>query len=321
MMWAISAGVAVRVGGRQVDLVEHRDDRQVAVQRQVQVGQRLRLDALGGVDQQHRALAGLQRPGHLVGEVDVAGRVDQVQDELLVRHTPGQPHVLGLDGDTALTLDIHPVQVLRAHRPFVDDTGELQHPVGQRRLAVVDVGDDAEVSNLRRRGEGLVGEAADGNLLVRCAGCAFGASSVSTDRLRDTIARAHRHICFEHGVAVEDVSAVRGELGVQRGTEVHPPATEAETLRIQQGIKVGHGRDHRHRQRRARGNHGGPSGDQQQRSHRATGPQAGVRTRSRRPRRSRRNRVDLGGLRGRPVTREGPSGAGGGPRPPAPCSA
>jgi hypothetical protein len=31
---------------------------------------------------------------------------------------------------------------------------------------VVDVGDDAEVPNLRRRGERLVGEAADGNLLV-----------------------------------------------------------------------------------------------------------------------------------------------------------
>jgi hypothetical protein len=41
----------------------------------------------------------------------------------------------------------------------------LQHPVGQRRLAVIDVGDDAEVPNLRRRGEGLVGETADGNLL------------------------------------------------------------------------------------------------------------------------------------------------------------
>ena len=42
----------------------------------------------------------------------------------------------------------------------------LQHPVGQCGLAVVDVGDDAEVPNLRRRGEGLVGETADGNLLV-----------------------------------------------------------------------------------------------------------------------------------------------------------
>jgi hypothetical protein len=55
------AGVALRLRGRQVDLVEHRDDRQVVLQRHVQVGQRLRLDALGGVDQQHGALARGQR--------------------------------------------------------------------------------------------------------------------------------------------------------------------------------------------------------------------------------------------------------------------
>ena len=37
---------------------------------------------------------------------------------------------------------------------LVDDAGDLQHPVGQRRLAVVDVGDDAEVPDLLRRGLG-----------------------------------------------------------------------------------------------------------------------------------------------------------------------
>jgi hypothetical protein len=31
---------------------------------------------------------------------------------------------------------------------------------------MIDVSDDAEVPNLRRRGEGLVGETIDGNLLV-----------------------------------------------------------------------------------------------------------------------------------------------------------
>ena len=51
---------------------------EVVLEGQVQVGQRLGLDALRRVDQQHRALAGGQRPGHLVGEVDVAGGVDQV---------------------------------------------------------------------------------------------------------------------------------------------------------------------------------------------------------------------------------------------------
>ena len=49
------------------------------VQRQVQVGQRLGLDALGGVHHQHRAFAGLQRAADLVAEVHVAGGIDQVQ--------------------------------------------------------------------------------------------------------------------------------------------------------------------------------------------------------------------------------------------------
>ena len=44
-----------RLRRRQVDLVEHRDDVQVVLEREVEVGERLRLDALRGVDQQHRA--------------------------------------------------------------------------------------------------------------------------------------------------------------------------------------------------------------------------------------------------------------------------
>ena len=43
-----------------------------ASERQVEVGERLRLDALRGVDDQDRALAGGQRARDLVGEVDVA---------------------------------------------------------------------------------------------------------------------------------------------------------------------------------------------------------------------------------------------------------
>jgi hypothetical protein len=50
---------------------------------------------------------------------------------------------------------------------------------------MVDVGDDAEVPNLRRRGEGLVGETADGNLLVKPG---LGAYRVSADRRCSTIA-------------------------------------------------------------------------------------------------------------------------------------
>ena len=70
---------ALRFGRRQVDLVDHRNDFEVVVQRQVGVGERLRFDALRGVHHQQRALAGLQAARNFVGEIDVAGRVDQVQ--------------------------------------------------------------------------------------------------------------------------------------------------------------------------------------------------------------------------------------------------
>ena len=65
-------GVAVGIGRRQVDLVEGGHDLEVVLEGQVAVGQRLGLDALGGVDQQDDALAGGQAAGHLVAEVDVA---------------------------------------------------------------------------------------------------------------------------------------------------------------------------------------------------------------------------------------------------------
>src|SRR5262249_8914462 len=59
-------GVFLRLRGRQIDLVEHRDDLKIVLHRQVQVGQRLRLDALSRVDQQDGALARGQTAADLV---------------------------------------------------------------------------------------------------------------------------------------------------------------------------------------------------------------------------------------------------------------
>jgi len=134
------------VGGGQVDLVQHGDQVQVGRERQVQVGERLRLDPLRCVDQQDGPFAGGQGPRDLVGEVHVSRGVDQVEHiPAAVGAGPGQPHGLALDGDAALALDVHPVQVLRPHLPLAHDAGELEHPVRQGGLAVVDMRDDAEV--------------------------------------------------------------------------------------------------------------------------------------------------------------------------------
>ena len=137
---------AVRVGPGQVDLVEDRDQLEAGVDRGVGVGDGLRLDALGGVDDEQRALAGREAARDLVGEVDVPGRVDQVQVVgLAVRRRVGDPHGLGLDRDPALALEVHRVEHLRHVGARVDGPGELEDAVGERRLAVVDVGDDREV--------------------------------------------------------------------------------------------------------------------------------------------------------------------------------
>ena len=70
---------ALDVGGGQVDLVDDGDDFEAVVDGEIGVGQGLRLDALRCVDDQQRALAGGERARDLVAEVDVAGRVDEVE--------------------------------------------------------------------------------------------------------------------------------------------------------------------------------------------------------------------------------------------------
>ena len=80
MTSSICVADAGGLGGGEVDLVEDRDDLVAGVDRLVDVGERLRLDALGGVDDEERAFDGAHRAGDLVGEVDVAGGVDEVED-------------------------------------------------------------------------------------------------------------------------------------------------------------------------------------------------------------------------------------------------
>jgi hypothetical protein len=68
------------VGARQVDLVDDGQHLEAVVDREVGVLDRLRLDALRGVDHEQHALAGAQGARDLVVEVDVPGRVDQVEE-------------------------------------------------------------------------------------------------------------------------------------------------------------------------------------------------------------------------------------------------
>ena len=131
-------------GRRHVYLVDDGDNLQVVVDGQVEIRDGLRLHALGGIHHQQRTLAGGYRTRHLVREVDMSRGVNQVQDIFLalihILHLDG----VALDGDAALALQVHVVQHLSFRH--LDGLGELQQTVGQRRLAVVDMCYDAEIS-------------------------------------------------------------------------------------------------------------------------------------------------------------------------------
>src|SRR5882724_2253660 len=115
----------------------------------VDVGQGLRLHALGGIDHQQRALAGGQAARHLVGEVDVARRIHEVElVELAVLGGVGEADGLRLDGDAALALDIHGIQHLLAHLARGEAAAGLDQAIGQGRLAMIDMGDDGEVADV-----------------------------------------------------------------------------------------------------------------------------------------------------------------------------
>src|SRR2546421_5371345 len=83
----------------------------------------------------------------------MAGRVDEVELVSLavlcrIRHADR----LELDRDPTLPLQIHRVEDLVLHVALADRSRVLEEAVGQRRLAVVDVGDDAEVPHQRLPG-------------------------------------------------------------------------------------------------------------------------------------------------------------------------
>ena len=146
----------VRLRARQVDLVDDRDDVEVVVDGQVGVGQRLRLDALRGIDEQQRAFARGQRPRDLVPEVHVSGRVDQIEDVLLSA-VGGvvQSNRVRLDRDAALTLEVHGVEDLRLHLARLKRAREFEEAICQRRLAMVDVRDDRKISDVALIHRGL----------------------------------------------------------------------------------------------------------------------------------------------------------------------
>ncbi len=147
------------VGGGQVDLVEDRDDEQVLLGGEVEVRDGLGFHALCGVDHQNRAFAGGEGAGDFVGEIDVAGGVEQVKlvgFAVLGRVFHGDR--VGLDGDAFFALQIHRIELLGTAFAHRHGARHFHEAVGKRGFPVVDVGDDGEITGqLGGHGQGKVG--------------------------------------------------------------------------------------------------------------------------------------------------------------------
>ncbi len=77
----------------------------------------------------------------------MARRVDQVQDVIVsVRGGIFHAYRVRLDRDPALPFQVHIIQDLVGHFALRNGVREFEQAVGQRGFAVIDVGDDAEIS-------------------------------------------------------------------------------------------------------------------------------------------------------------------------------
>ena len=128
-----------------IDLVDADNRLQADLERLADDELRLRHRPFGGVDQHDRAVDHRENALDLAAEVGVAGRIDDVDADVLP-HDRGR---LGENSDAALAFE-----VVRIHHPLGDAlvvaerARLLQEPVDERRLAVVDVGDDGDVAEL-----------------------------------------------------------------------------------------------------------------------------------------------------------------------------
>ena len=139
--------VGVSVG--QIHLVQDRHHLHTQLQRGVAVGHRLRFHALTGIHHQQRTFTSRKGAAHLVGEVHMPGRIDQIEViGLAIERLVLERRRLGLDGDPALFLDVHRVQHLGFHLARLETATALDQAVGQGGLAMINVRNDRKISDV-----------------------------------------------------------------------------------------------------------------------------------------------------------------------------
>ncbi len=139
----------LRLGRGQVDLIDNRHRFQIVFQCHIHISQGLGFHTLGGVHHKEGPFAGGQGPAHFVGKVHMAGSVNEVEGVFFaVLGGIVHAHGLGFDGDAPLPFQLHGVQNLLGHLPLFKHARLFQDAVRQSGLAVVNMGNNAKISNV-----------------------------------------------------------------------------------------------------------------------------------------------------------------------------
>jgi hypothetical protein len=146
-----------RIAALTVHLVDEGQDRDVAQAAHLEQLSGAWLDTLGGVDHHHGGIDRGQRPVGVLGEVLVAGRIEQIEDAAVIF----EGHYRSHDRDSTLALDRHPVGTRRLPVALgldlpgkLDRAPEQQQLLRQGGLAGVGMRDDGEgpaARDLRRK--------------------------------------------------------------------------------------------------------------------------------------------------------------------------
>jgi hypothetical protein len=80
----------------------------------------------------------------------MARGVNHVERVIHAIHSPRHAHGLTLDRDSSFALDVHAIEILGPHVAVANNPSDSEHAVGERGFSVIDVRDDAEISDYRR---------------------------------------------------------------------------------------------------------------------------------------------------------------------------
>ena len=132
----------------QVHFVQNGDYFQVVVNRLIEIGDCLGLNALSRIHNQQSSFAGCNRTRNFVRKIDMTRGVYQVQMVFfalkLVFHLNG----MAFDCNASFFFQVHIVQNLSFHVSLGHRIGKFQQPVCQSTLSVVDMCNYTEVSNV-----------------------------------------------------------------------------------------------------------------------------------------------------------------------------